>query len=235
MSLPRSILISGSSRGLGKALSEHFIAQGDSVIGCARSESQIDSENYRHYQVDITSPQEVTNFFFAIRKGIKQLDAIINNAGMASMNALALTPVESFRKTFDINVQGTFLFCQKGLSLLKKSPNPRIINMTTVAVPLRLEGEAVYAASKSAVEMLTRVIAKEYGGFGITCNAIGPSPIDTDLIRGVPKHKIDDLIAKQSIKKMATPADVINVTDFFLRPESNMISGQIVYLGGITA
>ena len=235
MSSPRSILISGSSRGLGKAMAEHYIDQGDSVIGCARSESQIDSENYRHYQVDITSPKEVTNFFFAIRKEIKQLDAIINNAGMASMNALALTPVESFRKTFDINVQGTFLFCQKGLSLLKKSPNPRIINMTTVAVPLRLEGEAVYAASKSAVEMLTRVIAKEYGGFGITCNAIGPSPIDTDLIRGVPKHKIDDLIAKQSIKKMATPADVINVTDFFLRPESSMISGQIVYLGGITA
>ncbi len=235
MSATKTILISGSSRGLGKEMAEHFIAQGDSVIGCARSESQIDSANYHHYQVDIASPQEVTGFFFELRKEVKQLDAIINNAGMASMNALALTPVESFQKTFDINVQGTFLFCQKGLSLLRKSSHPRIINMTTVAAPLRLEGEAVYAASKAAVEMLTRVIAKEYGGFGITCNAIGPSPIDTDLIRGVPKYKIDELVEKQSLKKMATPADVINVADFFLQPESDMISGQIVYLGGITA
>lgn len=235
MTATRNILISGSSRGLGKEMAEYFIGQGDYVIGCARSESQIDSPNYRHYQVDITSSQEVTDFFFTLRKDVKQLDVIINNAGVASMNAFALTPVESFQKTFDINVQGTFLFCQKGLGLLKKSPHPRIINMTTVAVPLRLEGEAVYSASKSAVEMLTRVVAKEYGRFGITCNAIGPSPIDTALIKGVPKHKIDELVGKQSIKKMATPADVINVAEFYLRPESDMISGQVVYLGGITA
>jgi 3-oxoacyl-[acyl-carrier protein] reductase len=184
--------------------------------------------------LDVSSATQVTEFFFTLRKNIKHLDAVINNAGIASMNAFALTPPETFQKIFSINVQGTFLFCQKALGLLKRAKNPRIINTTTVAVPLQLEGESVYAASKSAVETLTQVIAKEYGVFGITCNAIGPSPIATNLIKGVPKDKIAKLIQQQSIKKMATPDDVINLVDFFLRPESGMISGQIIYLGGIS-
>ena len=234
MTQPRNILITGSSRGLGKKLAEHFLQQGDLVYGCARSAGQIEHGNYYHHQVDISSPEEVKNFFFSLRKEIRHLDALINNAGIASMNAFALTPVESFQKIFNINVQGTFLFCQKALSLLKRAPNPRIINMSTVAVPLQLEGESVYAASKSAVETLTRIIAKEYGGFGITCNAIGPSPIDTALIKGVAKDKIAKLINQQAIQKMATAEDVTNLADFFLRPESRMISGQIIYLGGIS-
>ncbi|HED36494.1 MAG TPA: SDR family oxidoreductase [Gammaproteobacteria bacterium] len=234
MSQSRNILITGSSRGLGKALAEHFLQNGDTVYGCSRSEGEIKHDNYFHYQVDIASPDDVNQLFFSLRKEIKQLDAIINNAGVASMNAFALTPVESFQKIFDINVQGTFLFCQKAFGLLKRSPNPRIINMTTVAVPLQLEGESIYAASKSAVETLTRIIAKEYGSFGITCNAIGPSPIDTALIKGVAKDKIAQLVKRQAVQKMATPEDVINLADFFLRPESKMISGQIVYLGGVS-
>jgi 3-oxoacyl-[acyl-carrier protein] reductase len=229
----KNILISGSSRGLGKEIAEHFLKNGWKVYGCSRSDGQIDHENYHHFQLDISSQEQVTEFFFTLRKQIKHLDAMVNNAGIASMNAFALTPTESFQKIFTINVQGTFLFCQKALGLLKRAPNPRIINMTTVAVPLKLEGESIYAASKSAVETLTQVIAKEYGSFGITCNAIGPSPIETNLIKGVPKEKIANLIKQQSIKKMATPEDVINLVDFFVRPESNMISGQIIYLGGI--
>lgn len=234
MTQARNILITGSSRGLGRALAEHYLNNGDNIYGCARSEGTIEHDNYFHYQVDIASPEDVSNLFFSLRKEIRHLDAIINNAGIASMNAFALTPVESFQKIFNINVQGTFLFCQKAFGLLKRSPHPRIINMSTVAVPLQLEGESIYAASKSAVETLTRIIAKEYGSFGITCNAIGPSPIDTALIKGVAKDKIDTLIKRQAVKKMATEEDVINLSDFFLRPESNMISGQVIYIGGIS-
>ena len=229
----RNILITGASRGLGKALAEYFLQQGDNVVGCSRSEGDITHENYHHYQVDVTSAEEVAELFFKLRKVITNLDGLINNAGVASMNAFALTPDTSYQKVFSINVQGTFLFCQKALGLLKKSKHPRIINMTTVAVPLWLEGESIYAASKSAVETLTRVIAKEYGRFNVTCNAIGPSPIDTNLIKNVPKDKIQALLNEQAVSKQATPNDVINIADFFLSPKSDLISGQIIYLGGI--
>jgi 3-oxoacyl-[acyl-carrier protein] reductase len=230
----RHILITGTSRGLGKALAENFLEQGDTVFGCSRSESEIKHSNYHHYQIDIASEDGIATFFYSLRRQIKHLDALINNAGIASMNAFALTPIKTYQRIFDVNVQGTILFCQKALGLLRRSSHPRIVNMTTVAVPLQLEGESIYAASKSAVESLTKIIAKEYGGFGITCNAIGPSPIDTALIKSVPKDKINRLLERQAVPGKATPADVINLVDFYLRPESSMISGQIIYLGGIS-
>lgn len=230
----KSILITGTSRGLGSELAQHFLSKGDTVYGCSRSASTIEHNNYHHFQLDVSSSEQVTQFFFDLRKQTRSIDALINNAGIASMNAFALTPDKSFQNIFNVNVQGTFLFCQKALGLLKRAKNPRIINMSSVAVPLQLEGESIYAASKSAVETLTRIIAKEYGSFGITCNAIGPSPIDTALIKGVSKEKISRLIKRQAVQKMATPEDVINLVDFYLKPESGMISGQVIYLGGVS-
>jgi 3-oxoacyl-[acyl-carrier protein] reductase len=117
--------------------------------------------------------------------------------------------------------------------LLRQSAHPRIVNMTTVAVPLRLDGEAVYASAKSAIETFTRVAAKEVGPWGITCNAVGPSPVRTNLLRKVPEDKLAALIERQAVKRWATTDDVGNVVDFFLRPESGMVTGQVVYLGGI--
>lgn len=117
---------------------------------------------------------------------------------------------------------------------MQKNSFGRIVNFTTVASPLHLEGEAVYAASKSAVETLTKILAKELAPWKITVNAVGPTPIETDLIRSVPKEKIESLIKQQAIKRMGHFADVQNVIDFFLKSESNFITGQIVYLGGIS-
>jgi 3-oxoacyl-[acyl-carrier protein] reductase len=91
----------------------------------------------------------------------------------------------------------------------------------------------VYSSSKAAVEQLTRVLATEIGNSGVTVNAVGPTPISTDLIKNVPENKIQELIAKQSIKRLGKFEDVLNVIKFFIAPESNFITGQIIYLGGI--
>ncbi|GAB5415435.1 MAG: SDR family oxidoreductase [Congregibacter sp.] len=232
MNAQRTILITGTSRGLGHAMAEHFLARGHNVIGCARSDSEIQHERYTHVSIDVRDENQVANLFNTLRKERTAVSAIINNAGVASMNAFALSPIASYDRIFDINVRGTILFCQKALPILRHAEHPRIVNFTTIAVPERLPGEALYAASKSAVETLTRVIAREYGPYGITCNAIGPSPIATALIAGVPEEKIEKLVRRQAVPEMAKPDDVINAVNFYLRPESHMLTGQVLYLGG---
>jgi 3-oxoacyl-[acyl-carrier protein] reductase len=230
----RKIMITGASRGIGKTLVEHFLAMGDTVIGVSRSESDIVSENYHHYLADVAIEADAKHVFINVKKQLGALDVLINNAGIARMNAFALTPIDNVQEIMNTNFMGTFIFCQKAINLLRKSPHARIINLSTVAVPLNLAGEAAYAASKSAVETLTRIMAKEIGSFGITCNAIGPSPIATQLISGVGEEKINKLIQQQAIKKMAKVEDVTNIVDFYLNPNSHMITGQIIYLGGIS-
>jgi 3-oxoacyl-[acyl-carrier protein] reductase len=230
----RNIMITGASRGIGKALAEHFLAMGDTVIGVSRSESGIVSDNYHHHLADVTEEADAKRVFASVKKQLGALDVLINNAGIARMNAFALTPVSNVQEIMNTNFLGTFIFCQKAINLLRKSPNARIINLSTVAVPLNLAGEAAYAASKAAVETLTRIMAKEIGSFGITCNAIGPSPIATQLISGVGEDKINKLIQQQAIRNMAKVEDVTNIVDFYLQPNSHMVTGQILYLGGIS-
>ena len=94
-------------------------------------------------------------------------------------------------------------------------PYGRIVNFSAVAVPMNLEGEAIYASSKAAIESLTKVLAKEFSSWNITVNAIGPTPLKTDLIKSIPKSKIDDLISNQTIKRYGLIDDIINVLNFF--------------------
>jgi len=100
-------------------------------------------------------------------------------------------------------------------------------------VPLKLAGEAAYVASKSAVVALTHVLAREFAEYGITVNCVGPGPLATNLIRSVPKQKIDRLLEQQAIPRMGTLDDVANTVDFFLRPQSGFVTGQTIYLGGV--
>lgn len=229
----RHVLITGTSRGIGEALAEHYLASGDHVVGCGRSPSSLSHENYTHCALDVTDAGAVDRLFRDLKTRFKTLDVLINNAGVASMNAVALTPVDVARRVMETNFIAPFNFTRESIRMMRHSPAGRIVNISTVAVPLRLEGEAVYAASKSALETFTRIAAREVAPFGITCNAVGPCPIRTKLTSGVPDKKIQTIIDAQAVRRWAVPADVVNVIDFFLRPESSMVTGQVVYLGGV--
>lgn len=228
----RRVLVTGATRGLGQALVEHCLAAGDEVAGCGRGAASVVHERYTHYACDVTDEAAVARIFTDLKRRRQTLDVLINNAGVASMNAIALTPVEAARRMMETNFIAAFNFTRQALRLMRGSPAARIVNLSTVAVPLRLQGEAVYAASKSALETFTRVAAREVAPFGITCNAVGPCPVETALTAAVPREKIQALIDAQAVPRWARPDDVANVVEFFLRPESGMVTGQVIYLGG---
>lgn len=227
------MLITGTSKGIGKYLTDYYLKKDVIVAGCSRSYSSIENKNYVHYSLDASDEKKVVFMVRDVEKEFGKIDILINNAGIASMNHILLTPVSTYRKIFDTNFMGTFLFTREAAKVMVKNKFGRIINFTSIAAPLQLEGEAIYAASKSAIENFTKISAKELAEFGITVNAIGPTPISTDLIKGVPDEKMNALVNSQLIKKYGEFDDVSNVIDFFIDERSSFITGQVLYLGGI--
>jgi 3-oxoacyl-[acyl-carrier protein] reductase len=226
-------VVTGSRKGLGLALARHCVDAGHHVVGCSRKPADWEHERYHHVLADVGSEADVRALFAHVRRTRGRLDHLVANAGVASMNHSLLTPAATVERLLRTNVTGTFLACREAAKLMKKRGFGRIVTLSSVAVPLRLEGEAAYVASKAAVVGLTQVLAREFAAFGITVNAVGPTPVATDLTRGVPAEAIDRLVARQAIPRLGTPADVINVVDFLLRAESALVTGQTIYLGGV--
>ncbi len=231
--MDRIIIITGTRKGIGRYLAEQYLQEGDIVYGCSRRICDIEHPNYHHTRLDVSDETEVVSFVRNVYKNHKHIDVLINNAGCASMNHFLLTPYDTAKKVFNTNFFGTFLMCREVAKYMVKNKSGRIVNYSTVAVALNLHGELVYSASKAAIEQLTRVLANEIGESGITVNAVGPTPIDTDLIKNVPENKLQDLLDHQCIKRFGKFEDVKNVIDFFLKPESNFITAQTIYLGGV--
>jgi 3-oxoacyl-[acyl-carrier protein] reductase len=229
-----TILVTGSSRGIGLEITSYYLKQGYNVIGLSRSESAIVDEKYYHYVCDLTSKNQMEKTIFEIKNKHKNVDILINNAGIASMNHIIFTSYETVDKIFKTNFQSIFLLTREISKLMMRNGFGRIVNFSTVAVPLNLDGEAIYASSKAAVEAFTKISAKEFADSNITVNCIGPSPVKTALIANVGERKINDLLQKQTIKKHGTFEDIFNVIDFFISEKSSNITGQVIYLGGVS-
>ncbi|WP_375752280.1 SDR family oxidoreductase [Vibrio sp. HN007] len=232
--MSRVIVITGTRKGIGKELSEYYLKKGDIVIGCSRGRQSIVHDNYRHYKLDVIDEKDVVKMVRSTKREFGKIDILLNNAGIASMNHFLTTPLTTVKNVFQTNFFGTFLFSREVSKVMMKQKSGRIVNYSTVASALDLEGESIYAASKCAIESFTRTAAKEVAPYGITVNAIGPTPTMTDLIKAVPKDKINELIDKQSIKRLGNTEDIINVIDFFVDKKSKFITGQVIYLGGVS-
>lgn len=227
------MIITGTRTGIGRHLAEYYLEKGWKVHGCSRKPSDLSHESYSHYCLDVSDEKAVMSMVRDCFQTEKRLDCLINNAGIAAMNHSMLTPMSTVERVFRTNVMGSFLFSREVAKYMKRGSAGRIVNFTTVAVPLDLEGESVYAASKAAVEKLTRILAREFAPMNITVNAVGPSPIPTHLIQGVPEKKLESLLKRQVIRRYGTFSDVSHVIDFFIDPEAGAVTGQTIYLGGV--
>ena len=228
------VVITGTHKGLGKKIAEHFLGLDAIVLGCSRHDSTIEHDNYHHFLADVQDEDQMTSFAKKVRQEFGHIDVLINNAGVASMNHFLMTPLDTAKRLMNVNYFGSLLSVRSFVNLLKKSEHPRVVSFSSVAVPLALDGELTYAASKAAIESMTRIMAKELSTFKITVNAVGPSPIQTDLIAKVPQEKIDRILNSQAIHRFGEADDVINVIDFFVNPKSDFITGQVIYLGGVS-
>lgn len=230
--MPSTALITGSSQGLGRALAERLLADGWVVHGFARGKQELAHERFTAHAVDVTDEPAVRAAVASIAAA-GRIDLLVNNAGAASMNALLLTPAETAERLMRVNYLGAFHCLQAVGKVMVRQRGGRIVNLTTVAVPLALEGEAAYVASKAAVEALTRVAAKELAGQGVRLFALGFGPVDTRLTRAVPRDalaKIDQAIGRPQGTTLAQAVDFIvaKISD------ASVPAGSIHYLGQVS-
>ena len=211
-------------------MANYFLDKNCVVIGCSRSEPVISHPNYFHKTTDIAKESELQEFIALVKS--HGVDVLINNAAQASMNAFITTPDDTFRRLLEVNSIAPFALMREMAKLMSRKGG-NIINISSVANSLDMEFEAAYAASKAAVESLTRIGAREWAGMGIRVNALAPGPVATDLLKNVPKERIDYVLQKQAIPELTKASAIAHAIDFFISPESEGITGQVLAFGGV--
>ena len=228
------MLITGTRKGIGKYLAEYYTNKGFQVIGCSRSDIYFELNNYQHFCLDISSESLVKKMFSEIRNKYGRLDVLINNAGVASMNHVLITPLKEVKDILNTNFVGTFLCCREAIKLMKRNKYGRIVNISSIHIPLATVGTSMYGASKASVEQFSRVLAREVFQFGVTINLLSLSIVKNF---GMADHLSEEMtlkILEKTISKTQLDIkDVSNAIDFLISPKSGMITNQTLYPGGV--
>jgi 3-oxoacyl-[acyl-carrier protein] reductase len=221
------IIVTGASRGLGKAITERLIEKGEKVIGLVRSKDTTGIE------CDVSDYSSVKNAAREVKKMKQPVKAFINAAGVASMNMAVTTHESTVQKIIQTNLVGTIYCCQLFAPIMLRQKHGIFINFSTIAVALALKGESVYAASKAGVESFSRTFAREMADFNVRVNCIAPGPIRTDLIRDITDNQIANIISQQVIPKQFQKSDVCDLVELLIDDRASSLSGQVLNVGGV--
>lgn len=236
------VLVTGASRGIGKAIALLAAENHAHVIinynkngnNAAELVDLIHEKGLSAYMIkaDVSSEDEVRDMFSSIKEKYSRLDVLVNNAGLMRNSLLALTSTELFDHTIDVNLKGTFLCTRYASNMMRKQRSGRIINVSSIVGLQGNEGQTVYSASKAAVIGLTRSVAKELGRYGITVNAVAPGLIETDLIKDLKPEIKDKMLSNISLGRIGTPEDIAKVVLFLSSDLANYVSGSVIAVDG---
>lgn len=223
------IVVTGASKGLGRAICERLIEKNIDVFGLARN---VEDVPFASMSCDVSSYESVREVTQHLKKvGIK-VTGLVNAAGIASMNLAVTTPQSVAQKIINTNLLGTIYCCQLIAPLMLRNKQGSIINFSTIAVALGLKGESIYAASKAGVEGFTRSFAREMADFNVKVNCIAPGPIDTSLLKGITAEQINKIVSQQIIPKQFKPDAVADLVELLIDSRSYSLSGQVLHVGG---
>ena len=237
----RVALVTGASRGIGAAVAKRLAADGFAVaVNYAGNEAAanatvaaIETEGGRAIAVraDVANVHDVKAMFATIEEKLGRVDILVNNAGILPYVTIAETTDEQFGRTMAINVTGTFNTMREAAT--RMNDGGRIVNFSTSVLHMAPPTYGVYVATKGAVEALTRVFAKELRGRGITCNAVAPGPVATELFLNGKSEELIQQIAKSApLERLGQPEDIAGVVSFLAGPDGGWVNGQILRANG---
>lgn len=234
-------LVTGAARGIGKEIALTLAREGSAIVLwdinselCKKVEEQIKKlgTNALFSEVEVSNLEEVSNAVKTAVEKFGTIDILVNNAGITKDTLIIRMKEEDWDKVIAVNLKGVFNCTKEVIPVMMKKSWGRIINITSVIGIIGNRGQANYAASKAGIIGLTKSIAKEVASRNITCNAIAPGYIETEMTSKLPESVKEAYIKSIPLARAGTPSDVANLVLFLAQDESSYITGQVINVDG---
>ena len=231
----KTALVTGASRGIGRAIALELKSKDFSIIGTATSQAGVDAliENgIEGYILDLNSPNSISNFWEQLEADKKNISVLINNAGITRDNIVLRMSDDEWSDIMNVHLNGTFQLCKRSLKMMLKNKWGRIINISSASASIGNRGQSNYAAAKAGVEAFTKSLAKEVGKRDITINAVAPGFIATDMTEQNDGVNAEYLIKEIPLGRFGEPEEVAGLVDFLCSEKASYITGQTIHING---
>ncbi|MBR1674359.1 MAG: 3-oxoacyl-[Eubacterium sp.] len=238
----KTAVVTGGSRGIGRAICVKLAKEGANIVTCYANSSAAAEETVKLCQeygvtavavkADISVKEDIDNLLAEAQKITGTIEILVNNAGITRDKLLISMKDEDFDDVINTNLKGTFYAMRAASKLMMKKRYGRIVNISSVVGVYGNAGQINYAASKAGVIGMTKSLAKELGGRGITCNAVAPGFISTDMTAVLSDEVKEKLAANIALKRIGEPEDVANVVAFLASDDSSYVTGQVIEVSG---
>ena len=231
----KTALITGASRGIGKAIALELKNNGFSVIGTATTAEGVKKlmeDDIKGYVLDLNSPKSVEDFWNKIEDNGELISVLVNNAGITRDNIVLRMSDDQWSDIMNVHLNGTFQLSKRALKMILKNKWGRIINISSASASIGDRGQSNYAAAKAGVEAFTKSLAKEVGKRDITVNAVAPGFISTDMTEQNEGVSSKDLVKEIPLGRFGEPNEVANLVHFLCTDDASYITGQTIHING---
>ena len=231
----KTALVTGASRGIGKAIALELKNQGFSVIGTATSDTGaklLTDQGIEGYVLDLNSIESINNFWETLETNNKIISVLINNAGITRDNIVLRMSDEEWSDIMNVHLYGTFQLCKRSLKMMLKNKWGRIINISSASASIGNRGQSNYAAAKAGVEAFTKSLAKEVGKRDITINSVAPGFISTDMTAQNDGVNTEYLVKEIPLGRFGEPEEVAELVNFLCSESASYITGQTIHING---
>ncbi len=235
-------IVTGASRGIGKACAIRLAKDGYTVVINYSSNEAKALETLNEikafggngiiYKANVANRDEVNKMVRDVAKELGSIDVLVNNAGVVRDQFLLMMTEENLNECFDLNVKGYFYMAQACALKMFKKKKGVIINMSSVSGKYSLPGQSVYGATKGAVNQMTATLAKELAPYGIRVNAVAPGFIGTEMLNAIPEDKKEEYLKVIPQHKLGSTEDIANLVSFLTSDQSSYITGQVITIDG---
>lgn len=237
----KTAIVTGAGRGIGKAIAKKLLQLGANVVITGSSEEVLNTaqefkdsgfEKVLPIRGSVTKAEDIEILFNKSMETFGSVDVLVNNAGITRDNLIVLMGEKEWDDVLETNLKGAFLCTRAAAKIMRKQRSGKIINISSVVGVMGNAGQSNYCAAKAGLIGLTKSIAKELAGKNITCNAVAPGAIQTNMTDILSEKVKDSYIANIPLKRFGTPEEVAEVVGFLASNSANYITGQVIHIDG---